>query len=82
MTTRLNGKATLTLLQPIAEQLRLPTEGWVSDYGRPTLACDGFTVRASVSVSGLLLIEQSNLKQAIKRKEAVLEQKKRGEFKP
>lgn len=66
----------------IAEQLRLPTDGWVDRIGNPRLECQAFFIEATNSLGGRLLIERTNLRREISTRRAVYEQKKRVEFKP
>jgi hypothetical protein len=66
----------------IAEQLKLPTSGWVDKYGTASLQCAGFVVEAEAFSNGKLKIETSNLQQEITKRRAERDQKKRVEFKP
>jgi hypothetical protein len=65
----------------IAEQLHLPTTGWVNSY-HPRLNCDGFFVEASVPLYPILKIERTDLQSKIAARRAGVEQKKRADFKP
>lgn len=66
----------------IAEQLHLPTEGWQDEGLSLRLTCDGFYVQTTAYSTTQLKIERTDLETEIARRRALLEQRKRVEFKP
>lgn len=66
----------------LAQQLKLPTTGWVDRIGNIRLDCQGFFVETRNSRGGRLLIEKDNLQTEIASRKAASERKKRVEFKP
>lgn len=67
----------------IADTLHLPSTGWTTDVAYLSLPCDGFVVRAGrATLGGMLEIETTGFVPEIRRRQEVIEQKKRAEFKP
>jgi hypothetical protein len=66
----------------VANQLKLPNQGWVDEYGKARLTCEGFLVEATALSHPRLKIEIPGLQSEIQRRRDTLEQKKRVEFKP
>jgi hypothetical protein len=66
----------------IAEQLRLPTEGWRENGLLVRLTCNGFYVDVAAVGSNQLAITREDLDAEISRRHAKREQQKRADFKP
>lgn len=64
----------------IAEQLHLPTKGWIPSEIGLRLVCDGFFVETRDTQ--WLVMERSGYREEMAKRRATLEQKKRAEFKP